>query len=296
MKGGPDLRVPFTKLHGVGNDYLFIDLVRQPMVLPDLPGLARAMSHRRLGVGADGIILVLPSKAADFAMRTFNADGSEAEMCGNGLRCLARLVFERGHTRLQQFTVQTGAGIMRPELVVEAGQVTRVRVDLGPPRLARREIPLAADAEQDDQPVVRQQLEADGRVWCFTAVSMGNPHCVIAVPDVGEVDLERVGPRIEWHSLFPRRTNVEFVQVLDRSRLRMRIWERGSGVTAGSGTGSAAATVACVLEGRCDRRVQVVMDGGEVEVEWRDDGRIFQTGPAVEVFQGEFPVGGRGTC
>jgi diaminopimelate epimerase len=290
------LRVPFSKLHGVGNDYLFIDLVDRPLVLPDLPELARAMSHRRLGVGADGIILVLPSKAADFAMRTFNADGSEAEMCGNGLRCLAKLVYERGHTCLHRFTVETGAGIMRPELVVEGGQVTRVRVDLGPPRLAAREIPLATDAELADRPAIRQRLEVDGRVWRFTAVSMGNPHCVITVPDVGEVDLERIGPRIERHPLFPRRTNVEFVQVLDRARLRMRIWERGSGVTAGSGTGSAAATVACVLEDCCDRRVQVVMDGGDVEVDWREDGRVFQTGPAVEVFQGEFPVGGGGTC
>jgi len=290
------LRVPFTKMHGVGNDYLFIDMVSSPLVLPDLPGLARAMSHRRLGVGADGVILVLPSKEADFAMRTFNADGSEAEMCGNGLRCLARLVFERGHTRREQFTVETGAGIMRPELVVEGGRVTRVRVDLGPPRLARGEIPLASDPEQDDRPVVSQRLEADGRIWCFTAVSMGNPHCVIMVPEAQAVDLERIGPRIEWHPLFPRRTNVEFVQVIDRGRLRMRVWERGAGVTAGSGTGSAAAAVACILEGRCDRRVQVVMDGGEVEVEWRDDGRVIQTGPAVEVFRGEFPGGGEGPC
>lgn len=288
------MRVPFSKMHGVGNDYLFIDMVTHPLVLPDLPGLARAMSHRRLGVGADGVILVLPSRLADFAMRIFNADGSEAEMCGNGLRCLARLVYERGHTCLRQFTVETGAGIMGLELMGEVGQVTQVRVDLGPPRLARREIPLASDPDQDDQPVVRQRLEADGRIWSFTGVSMGNPHCVITVPDVDAVDLERIGPRIEWHPLFPRRTNVEFVEVLDPARLRMRVWERGSGVTAGSGTGSAAAAVACVLEGRCDRRVQVVMDGGELEVEWRDDGRVFQTGPAVEVFQGEFLMGGGG--
>ncbi|MDQ7793656.1 MAG: diaminopimelate epimerase [bacterium] len=287
------MAIPFTKMHGAGNDYLFIDLVGRELSLPDLPGLARAMSHRRRGVGSDGIILVLDSQVADFRMRMFNADGSEGEMCGNGLRCLARLVHDRGHTRATGFTVETAAGLMRPELVLEEGRVVAVRVDLGPPRLARRDIPMSPHPPGDSEPVVRQQLTSEGRTWFFTAVSMGNPHCVIAVDDLEAVDLERVGPPLERHPLFPERVNVEFVQVLAPDRLRMRVWERGSGVTAACGTGAAAATVACALEGRAGRRARVIMDGGEVEVDWAEEGRVYQVGPAVEVFRGEFPgIGG----
>jgi len=291
------VRLAFTKMHGVGNDYLFVDLTGGRPMPPDLPGLARAMSHRRLGVGADGLILVLPSTAADLHMRVFNADGSEAEMCGNGVRCLARLAWDRGLAPLGPLTVETAAGKIKAEPVLEGNRLVAVRVDLGEPRLARRDIPLAGSEEdRPDEPVIARSLSVEGRTLGFTAVSMGNPHCVIAVDNVGAVDLEELGPQVERHPWFPRRTNVEFVQVIDRSRLRMRVWERGSGVTSGSGTGAAAALVACVLERRCDRRARVLMDGGELEVEWAADGRIWQAGPAVEVFQGEFPLpeGGSG--
>lgn len=277
----------FTKMHGLGNDFIVIDGVLHSV--PQEGGRwAPRWCHRHFGIGADGLLFVLPSKVADFRMRLFNADGSEAEMCGNGLRCLAKFVYERGYTHREEFTVETPAGIMRPRLKVEGGKVVSVTVDMGEPRLARRQIPMLG--EPAEEPVVGEEVEVEGQSFRMTAVSMGNPHAVLFLPQVEGYAVEHWGPRIERHPLFPQRTNVEFVEVMSPSEVRMRVWERGVGETLACGSGACAAVVAGVLNGLMQPRATVHLPGGDLLIEWREDGRVLMTGPAEEVFQGEVPV------
>jgi len=277
--------IRFTKMHGLGNDYLVIDQMQTKLAEAKLPALAKALSDRHFGVGADGLILVLPSRAADFRMRIFNADGSEAEMCGNGIRLFAKYVYEHGYTRARDLTVETLAGIIRPRVKVDGGEVRSIRADMGEPRLRRAEIPMKGP---DQSRVVGEKLRVNGRQLCITAVSMGNPHCVTFVEDVDRAHVEGVGPLVERHDLFPRRTNVEFIQVLSETQIRMRVWERGSGETLACGTGASAAVVACVLNEKTGRKVTVHLRGGDLHVHWnQEDNHVFNEGPAAEVCAGE---------
>jgi len=275
----------FTKLHGLGNDYLYLDALTQDLSAYSLPQLARVLSDRHFGVGSDGIILVEPSAQADFAMRIFNADGSEAEMCGNGVRGFAKYVYDHGLTRKQELTVETKAGLIRLSLQVADGKVSAVRADMGVPRLARAQIPMRGEPAQER--VLEEPLTIGKYFLSITAVSMGNPHCVVFLPEVSAFPVAEVGPLIENHDLFPNRTNVEFARVIDRSHVEMRVWERGSGETMACGTGAAATAVAGVLTGRTGRRVTVHLRGGDLLVEWAEDDHVFLTGPATEVFTGQ---------
>lgn len=280
--------VRFTKLHGLGNDYLYIDGFRDEVPPEeDLPELARAMSHRNFGVGADGIILVLPPTRPDavLRMRMFNADGSEAEMCGNGVRGLVRYAFEHGLTDLRRIPVETGAGIVVPELIFENGQLQAVKVDMGRPRFRRQDIPMAGPPGEE---VVGVPLDVGDTRLTVTCLSMGNPHCVIFLDRLEDVDITRVGPAVERHPFFPQRTNVEFIQVVTPGELRMKVWERGSGVTLACGTGAAAALAAAVRNGLAGRTVVIHLDGGDLVVSWEEGESVFITGPAEEVFRGEY--------
>ena len=277
--------IHFTKMHGLGNDYLVVDAMQESPSESKLSALAKALSDRHFGVGADGLILVLPSRAADFRMRIFNSDGSEAEMCGNGIRLFAKFVYERGHTKAKDLEVETLAGIVRPRLRVRGGRVTGVRVDMGEPRLARSEIPMKGT---DQEQVVNERLRVGGRRFQITAVSMGNPHCVMFVEDVDRARVGEIGPAIERHDLFPKRTNVEFAQVVGDGHIRMRVWERGAGETLACGTGASAMLVAAVLNGLSPRKAVVHLRGGDLKVNWnRENNHVFIEGPAAEVFTGE---------
>ncbi|HEY0868250.1 MAG TPA: diaminopimelate epimerase [Fimbriimonas sp.] len=268
--------IPFTKMHGIGNDFVMVDAL-QTVVLPDdLAELARKMNDRRFGIGGDGLILLEKGARAPFRMRMFNPDGSESEMCGNGIRCFARLLRDHGHTSEDSIPVETGAGTLTVELQSDG----RVRVDMGIARLTRGEIGMTGDA---DERFVEAQVD---EMLHGTAVSMGNPHLVIFVADASKVDLDVVGPRLEHHPLFPKRTNVHFVQVVDRQTLIQRTWERGAGITLACGTGACACAVAAVETGRADRNVLIHLPGGDLEIEYQEDGRVFMTGPAETVFSG----------
>lgn len=273
----------FTKWQGAGNDFVIVNGFEEKIA--DYRKTAVKVCDRHFGVGADGLVLVLPSSAADFRMRIFNADGSEAEMCGNVTRCVARYVYENGLTEKTKLAIETLAGTVRPELIFENGVIAGARVDMGEPRLKRAEIPMGGEA--GDQ-AVNIPLEVDGRALCGTAVSVGNPHFVIFVDDINAVDLPVIGPKIETNPLFPRKTNVEFVQVLGRDELRMRVWERGAGITMACGTGASATLVAAVLGGKADRQARLVLDGGTLLIEWAADNHVYMSGPAVEVFRGEY--------
>jgi diaminopimelate epimerase len=274
----------FTKMHGAGNDYVYVDGGKEAVAEP--AALARAVSDRHFGVGGDGLILILPSAVAAVRMRIFNADGSEAEMCGNGLRCVAKYAYDHGLVEALSITVETGAGLLPVEMFTNAaGRVDRVRVNLGRPRLTRAEIPLGGPPEQR---VIDQELAVLDRTLRINCVSMGNPHCVIFVDDLANFPVATYGPAIEHHPLFPRRTNVEFVQVLSAAEVRQRTWERGAGETLACGTGAAAATVAGLLTGRTGNRLLNHLAGGDLEMAWDGDGEVFMTGPAVEVFTGDY--------
>jgi diaminopimelate epimerase len=242
---------------------------------------------RHYGVGADGLVVILPSKVADFRMRIFNSDGSEAEMCGNVTRCFAKYVYEHGLTNKRRIEIETLAGIIVPELQYDAaGAVASVRVDMGVPRLLRSEIPMTGPEQEQ---VIGVPLQVDGEVYHITCVSMGNPHCVVFVDDVRTFPIEQIGPKIEHHPQFPRKTNVEFIQVLNDRELIMRVWERGAGVTLACGTGACAALVAAVKNGKTGYQAVIHLDGGDITIEWDEQsGHIFNIGPAVEVFSGEF--------
>jgi diaminopimelate epimerase len=272
------MNLSFVKMHGLGNDFILIDCRDDASGVRSekLGELSRRLCHRRFGIGADQVLLLYNSEKADFRMRIFNADGSEVEMCGNGIRCLAKYIWDRGLSGKEALDIETAAGIIRPE---KAGDL--VKVDMGEPVLDARSIPVDYDGRVEDFPL--NVLDREFRITC---VSMGNPHAVIVVDDADRFDVAGYGPLIERHGFFPNRTNVEFIQVLDRARIRMRVWERGAGETMACGTGASAAAVAAHLNGLADRRVTVVLNGGELVIEWKDDNHVYMTGPAVEVFAG----------
>jgi len=274
------MSIAFTKLHGLGNDYLFIETAKYPVANP--PELSRQMSHRHLGVGSDGIILVMPGDKAPFRMRIFNADGSEAETCGNGIRCFAKYVYDRGMIHDTEFVIETLAGPNQVTLKVENGRVVAVRSNMGRPRFDRSEIPMIGAPGR----VLEEDLDVDGRTFPITCANIGNPHAVIFVEDATAVPLAEIGPKIETHPKFPQRTNVEFVNVMDRGNIVMRIWERGSGITMASGSGSCGAALASMITDRVDRKVRVHLVYGELLIEWAEDGFVYQEGPATEVFSG----------
>ena len=276
----------FTKMHGAGNDYVYVDCTRR--ALKDPEGIARLVSDRHFGVGSDGLILICPSEQADFCMEMYNADGSRGEMCGNGIRCVAKFVYDYGLTDKEEISVETLAGIKYLKLTVEQGKVSKVRVNMGAPILEPEKIPVIAQGKT----VVGEPVEACGKVWEMTCVSMGNPHAVVFIDTpVKEFPLEQYGSSFERHERFPRRVNTEFVRVLDRSTLEMRVWERGSGETLACGTGACATAVAAVLNGYCERKVLVHLLGGDLEIEWNEeDGCVYMTGPAATVFEGEITL------
>jgi len=276
----------FTKMHGAGNDYVYVDLFEESV--EDAPALARAVSDRHKGVGADGLILLRPARGADVAMEMYNADGSRAEMCGNGIRCLAKLAWERGRARQNPLRVATDGGVRSVALLLEGDVVTGGRVDMGVPALA----PAAIPARFPGPRVLEEPIEAGGLRLRVTCVSMGNPHAVVFVEDVAAFDVARVGPLLERHEAFPRRTNVAFAQVLARDRVRQRTWERGSGETQACGTGACAVCVAGVLTGRTASPLRCQLPGGELLLEWDGQGAVAMTGPAVEVFSGDWPARG----
>lgn len=281
----------FTKVQGLGNDFVLVNMKEvsreeEKNLTESLAELAIKICDRHFGIGADGLVLLRPSQKADIAMQIINSDGSEAEMCGNAIRCVAKYAYERGLSDKTTLHVETAAGIMVPELIIEGSAVAAVRVDMGVPRLEREQIPMTGSAGR----VVNEPLEAEGKVYHITTVSMGNPHCIIFVPDVHAVPLENLGPVLETHNLFPRKTNVEFVQVLNDHEVRMRVWERGAGPTLACGTGACATAVAAALNGLTGRKVRVYLHAGPLDIEWAGDDRVYMTGPAQEVFTGNYPV------
>ena len=275
----------FTKMHGIGNDYVYISTFDQPE--PAEPAkLAIEVSDRHFGIGGDGLILIMPSERADARMRMFNADGSEGEMCGNGVRCVAKYLYDHGLTRKQQVRIETGRGILTLDLEVSGGQARRVRVDMGPPILDAERIPTLLPGN----PPIDASIEIDDRALLVTAVSMGNPHAVLYATDAVGFPLESLGPKLERHPAFPRRVNVHVVEVIGPGEIRMRTWERGSGITLACGTGACAVCVAGALTGRTDRSILAHLPGGDLELSWPDDrSSVFMTGPAIEVFSGEWP-------
>ncbi len=274
----------FTKMQGIGNDYIYINCFEETVREPE--ALAQAMSRRHYGVGSDGLVLICPSDVADFRMRMFNADGSESEMCGNACRCIGKYVYERGLTDKTSMQLLTGSGLHQLDLRVEDGKVKRVRVDMGSPELNPRRIPVDLPGEV----VLGHRLEMGSMTYSIHCVSMGNPHCVIFVNDPDDVDLSMVGPLLENHRLFPKRTNVEFAAVKDRHHITMRTWERGAGETLACGSGACAVTVAAVLTGRADREQELTLRGGKLNTLWSpDDNHVYQEGEAEFVFDGEWP-------
>ena len=273
----------FTKWQGCGNDFVLVDCFAEK--IEDYAALAKEVCDRHYGIGADGLILILPSDKADFRMRIFNTDGSEAEMCGNGIRCFARCVYEKKLTDKTEFTVETGAGVLIPRLDLFDGEVQGVRVDMGEPILEAERIPVAGFGSRR---VVAEPIEVLGKTYQMTCVSMGNPHCVVFTDSLAELPLEKVGPAFECHERFPRKVNTEFVEVRDRTHLRMRVWERGAAITLACGTGSCATLTAAVLNGRSERRAEIELDGGRLVVEWAENNHIYMTGPAEQVFSGMY--------
>jgi len=277
----------FTKMHGIGNDYVYVDCFEEKVADP--ASLAPVITDRHFGVGGDGLVLILPSQSADLRMRMFNADGSEAEMCGNAIRCVAKYGWDHGRTAANPMRVETAAGIKVIDLTVDnAGKAARARVDMGEPVLDPARIPVLS---RNTARVVDASIRVGQHAYQMTCVSMGNPHAVVFVPDVHAVPLETVGPTFENHPQFPQRVNAHFVQVHSQGEVTMRTWERGSGVTLACGTGASAVCVAGVLTGRTGREVKAHLPGGDLLLEWREsDNHVFMTGPATEVFTGEWPV------
>ena len=275
----------FTKMQGLGNDYVYVDCLKETVDQPS--ELAKKVSDRHFGIGSDGLILIKASDAADFKMDMYNADGSRGEMCGNGIRCVAKYVYDKGLTNKTQLSIETAGGIKYLDLTVSDGKALLVKVDMGAPVLTAEKIPVTADTDE----VVGQPLGVGGKEYTVTCVSMGNPHCVVILDeDVRKLDLEKTGPLFENHERFPNRINTEFVHVLDRQTVEMRVWERGSGETLACGTGACAVAVACVLNGLTEEEVTVKLLVGDLLIQWdRRQDRVYMTGPAKVVFDGVWP-------
>lgn len=275
----------FTKMHGCGNDYVYVNLFEEQIENPAKVSIA--VSDRHFGIGSDGLITIGASEIADFRMRIYNADGSEAEMCGNGIRCVAKYVYDHKLTDKTEIMVETGAGVKTLQLTVEDDKVTLVRVDMGEPILTPDEIPVVADGDR----VVDEPIVVDDKEWRMTCVSMGNPHAVVFVDDVAHFELEKYGPLFENHVRFPKRTNTEFVQIISRNEAIMRVWERGSAETWACGTGTCATVMACILNGLTDNDVLVHLRGGDLRIVYDEkSNHVFMTGPATEVFEGEIQL------
>ena len=272
----------FTKMHGIGNDYVYVNCLKEEVKNPS--ELAKFVSNRNFGVGSDGLILIRPSEKADFQMDMYNSDGSQAEMCGNGIRCVGKYVYDYGLTDKTQIAVDTLAGIKYLDLTVENGKVSKIRVNMGEPILTPELIPVISP----EDPAVNVPIEVKGKEYHMTCVSMGNPHAVIFMDHVKDLDIEVIGPCFENHTCFPKRTNTEFVEILDRNTVNMRVWERGAGETLACGTGACATAVACVLNDKTENNVTVHLLGGDLEIEWdQTSNQIYMTGPATTAFDGE---------
>lgn len=284
----------FTKMHGCGNDYVYVDCTKE--VIPNISETAIRVSDRHFGIGSDGLILIKASDVADFEMDMYNADGSRGKMCGNGIRCVAKYVYDHGLTDKTTITVNTLSGIKTLKLTVEDGKVSKGRVDMGEPELIPAQVPVKASvlglADDRREAIVAEPLEIKGRSYDITCVSMGNPHCITFIgEDVRDFPLEEVGPVFEKHELFPERVNTEFINVIDKDHLRMRVWERGSGETLACGTGACAVAVASYLNGFTGRSVDIELLGGHLEVVYDEKtNHVFMTGPATEVFSGEIDL------
>ena len=279
-------------MHGLGNDFIVIDAMEKEYF--PTPNDARRLCNRRTGIGADGLMLALPSQKADLRMRLLNSDGSTAEMCGNGIRCVAKYVYDHKLTDKTEISVETGAGIKYLTLYVEENKVSQVRVDMGEPILTPGDIPVVkadGSAYGDDYRVIDEPISAGNREWHMTCVSMGNPHAVVFVDDVAGFELEKYGPLFENHKMFPKRTNTEFVEILSRNEAKMRVWERGSAETWACGTGTCATVMACILNKKTDNKVLVHLRGGDLTIEYiPETNHVFMTGPATEVFSGEIDI------
>ena len=275
----------FTKMHGIGNDYVYVNCFEESVKNP--AEVSKFVSDRHFGIGSDGLILISPSAIADFRMNIYNADGSQAEMCGNGIRCVAKYVYDYGLTDKTEISVETLAGIKYLRLQVENGKVASVEVNMGAPILEPKEIPVAVE----ESPVVNVPVEVRGKIYHMTCVSMGNPHAIIFMNNVKDLDIAAIGPYFENHTVFPKRTNTEFVEVLDRNTVNMRVWERGSDETLACGTGACATTVACILNDKTENEVTVHLLGGDLKIRWdREANQVYMTGPATVVFDGEITL------
>lgn len=271
----------FTKMHGAGNDYIYVNAFDQNIENPSQ--LAIALSNRNFGIGSDGLVLILPSNNADFRMQMFNSDGSEAEMCGNATRCVGKYVFDNGLTTKTEITLETKAGTKYISLLEGDSKSRKVTVDMGEPILDPNLIPVNID----EQPVLNYPLDIDGKIWKISCVSMGNPHAIVFTEGIKDFDLPTLGPKFEKNTIFPRKTNTEFIEVIDRNTLNMRVWERGAGETLACGTGACAAAVAAILNGYCDRSITIHLLGGDLHIEWKEsNNHVYMTGEAVTVFEG----------
>lgn len=274
--------IKFTKMHGLGNDYVYIDAINQK--IENESSLAKFVSNRHFGIGSDGLILICKSNVADFKMRMFNSDGSEAEMCGNGIRCVGKFVYDKRLTNKTTVKIETLAGIKTLILNIKEGKVETARVDMGEPILEAEKIPVISK----EQPVKNLVLEAEEKKFKFTCVSMGNPHAITIVDDTKKFDVEKYGRILEVDKAFPKKANIEFVQIADKENIKMRVWERGAGETLACGTGACATAVACNLNGLTERKVNIELLGGILNIEWnKEDNHVYMTGPAVTVFDGE---------
>lgn len=276
----------FTKMHGLGNDYVYVNCFKE--VVENPAEVSRKVSDRHFGIGSDGLILIKPSDKADFRMDMYNADGSQAEMCGNGIRCVGKYVYDYGLTDKEHISVETLAGIKYLDFQIEGGKVAMVTVDMGAPELTAEKVPVVSDNEQ----VINENILVDGKEWAMTCVSMGNPHCFVFIEElVKDFPLEKIGPQFENHERFPKRVNTEFIEVLDRKTANMRVWERGSGETMACGTGACASAVAAVLCGHMDDEITLHLLGGNLMIRWdREQNKVYMTGPATVVFDGDIDL------
>ena len=277
----------FTKMHGCGNDYIYVDGSKEQIPAEDKPELVKRLSDRHFGIGGDGVIFINPSKEADFEMEMYNMDGTRAEMCGNGIRCVAKFVYDKGLTDQRTVSIVSCGKVKYLELNVENGKVSTVKVNMGAPVLKASDIPVIADGEE----VISEQIEVGGEIYKMTCVSMGNPHAVVFVDDVASLPLEKIGPLFENHARFPKRINTEFVKVLDSETIEMRVWERGTGETLACGPGACASVAACILNGLTGEEVTVKLLGGNLQIRWdRSENLVYMTGPASTVFEGEIEL------
>lgn len=277
----------FTKMHGCGNDYIYVDGSREQIKSEDKPDIVKKLSDRHFGIGGDGVIFINSSAEADFEMEMYNADGSRSEMCGNGIRCVAKYVYDKGLTNKEQLRIISAGKVKELQLTVEDGKVVSVSVNMGAPELIPEKIPVRVSGEK----AIDTPIEVQGKSYRMTCVSMGNPHAVVFLEDVEGLDIEKIGPAFENHPCFPNRVNTEFVKVLNRNTVRMRVWERGTGETLACGTGSCATAVACILNGLTEDRVTVKLTGGDLEIFWdREENLVYMTGPATHVFDGEIDL------